>query len=93
MALKPTLLQLKAYSGHQLELLGEFTANVVHKDQSYGLPMIVADVGRVKNPALLGRNWLNVLRLDWSNVHQVGLASHRAVTSKSESLVSSQGKQ
>lgn len=73
--LKSTSLPLKAYSGHRLELLGEYSANVSHKGKTYELPMVVADVGSANQPVLLGRNWLNVLRLDRSSVHQVALDS------------------
>lgn len=71
--LHPTSMQLQAYSGHKINLLGEFKANVAHQGVNYQLPMIVTADQSGKRPVLLGRNWLEVLRLDWSTVHQVSM--------------------
>lgn len=67
--LKPTNIQLKTYSGEQLPLLGEIQVSVKYQTQEAQLPLIVA---KGDKPAVLfGRNWLERLRLDWSNIFKV----------------------
>lgn len=70
--LSPCNLQLKSYTGHQLELLGEFHAKVEHGGQTHQLPMVVVGIEDPRQPVLLGRNWLTQLKLDWNQVFQVG---------------------
>ena len=66
--LQPSKLQLRTYSGEQLPLLGELQVSVKYQSQGAQLPLIVAKGDR---PVLLGRNWLQKLRLDWSNIFKV----------------------
>ena len=53
--------QLKSYSGHEIPVLGEAKAQVSYGDQQVCLPVIVT---AGDGPALMGRNWLFVHRLD-----------------------------
>ena len=60
---------LKTYSGDKLHLVGEAEVRVCYDDdeQEYMLPLIVARVG-VKQPAILGRDWLQFIRLNWESL-------------------------
>ena len=60
--LTPAGLSLKSYSGDSIDVLGKINVPVQYDGQSELLPWYV--VGGDK-PALLGRNWLSRLRLDW----------------------------
>lgn len=71
-ALRPSQVVLKTYTGETLSVRGEFDVRVKYRDQLLTLPLVV--VGG-SGPALLGRNWLLKLRLDWpslgvAQVHQ-----------------------
>ncbi|XP_054260200.1 uncharacterized protein K02A2.6-like [Macrosteles quadrilineatus] len=70
--LRPTELQLKSYTGHPLDVLGEFKAAVSHEGKDYHLPVVVVGITDCRQPALLGRNWLHQLKLDWNRILQVG---------------------
>ena len=66
--LEPTVVKLKSYSGHELQVLGECTVHVDYQGQSKDLPLLI-DEGH--GPNLLGRNWLSHLRLDWNSIQQI----------------------
>ena len=57
--------KLKSYSG-----LGEAKVQVSYGDQLACLP-VIATAG--DGSALMGRNWLSVLRLDWKQIEQISL--------------------
>ena len=57
--------QLKTYTGEPLFVYGHFSAQVSYEDQSLPLKFVVA--GR-NEPSLLGRDWLQTLRLNWSTI-------------------------
>lgn len=63
--LEPTNVRLRTYSGDSLSVFGQFTARVRYQDQELPLLFVVAGVD---GPSLLGRNWLQLLRLDWSAI-------------------------
>ena len=59
---------LRTYSGHMIQPAGGVTVDVRHQEQSYTLPcLVVTGYG----PNLLGRDWLEHMKLDWSAVHRV----------------------
>ena len=67
--LKPSQAKLKGYAGHSIKVIGEVEVNVCHNGQQATLPLVVV---KGAGPNLLGRNWLDVLRLDWKEIHLVG---------------------
>lgn len=68
-ALEKTRVKLQTFTGEQIEIKGEAKVQIEHNGQSLKLPlMVVADHGA---PSLLGRDWLEVLRLDWNKVQKV----------------------
>ena len=60
--------QLKTFSGEEIPLVGQFHGSVQYENQELTLPVIVVTGNR---PALLGRNWLERLKLNWRNVFSV----------------------
>ena len=64
-----TNMKLWSYSEQQIELLGEVTVPILYNGNSYTLPFLVITKGR--KVALLGRNWLHTIRLDWKEIFAV----------------------
>ena len=59
---------LKTYSGERLKVVGEIEVNVEYENQSAKLILtVVAGDG----PSLLGRNWLQLIRLNWREIKVV----------------------
>ena len=71
--LAPAGLSLTSYSGDPIDVLGKINVPVEYDGQSEILPLIV--VGGDK-PALLGRNWLSRLKLDWGKIFAVRNNAH-----------------
>ncbi|XP_028403427.1 uncharacterized protein K02A2.6-like [Dendronephthya gigantea] len=62
--------KLRSYSGHEIPVLGEIDVGVVYGNQKAHLPVIVTNN---EGPVLLGRNWLSVLKLNWSQIKKVSV--------------------
>ena len=56
---------LKTYTGEPIPVRGETPVRVRYQDQECSLTLTVV---RGNGPSLLGRNWLEVLRLDWKTI-------------------------
>ena len=69
MELKDTATRLHTYTGESIAVRGSTVAQVVHCGQTLELPLIVS---AGDGPALLGRDWLSALRLDWKSIFSVG---------------------
>ena len=59
---------LNTYSGERLQVLGEVQLPVQYQGQSAKLTAFIV---KGNNPALLGRDWLTKLKLDWSRIFAV----------------------
>ena len=66
--LQKTETKLCTYLGEQLPVKGKVTCEVSYKGQTYTLPIVVL-TGEV--PTLLGRDWMQQIRLDWPTVFQI----------------------
>ena len=66
--LKPSLVNLRTYTGEAVTVLGTAEVEVVYKDQVNKLPLLVVDGN---GPTLLGRDWLACIKLDWSAINHV----------------------
>ena len=66
--LDPTTMSLKTYSGDKLALRGQFEVPVQYEGQRAKLPLVVVSG---EKPALLGRNWLKAIKLDWGSIFSV----------------------
>lgn len=76
---QPTKVTLRTYTGEQMTLKGQCEVAVVYKGQSMILLVVVVKDNGRRLPALLGRNWLEHLKLDWSAIGQV-TAEDRAMS-------------
>ena len=64
--LQPSDVVLTTYTGEAMEVLGEFPVTVKYGKQTpQGLRLVVI---RGDGPSLLGRNWLEKIRLDWRKI-------------------------
>ena len=66
--LRPSSAKLKTYTGEVIAVEGTINVNVVYKDQTAKVNLLVV---AGNGPSLMRRDWLKHLRLDWSQLHQV----------------------
>lgn len=59
---KASPIQLKSYTGQVIRVMGEAQVTVEYGDQVHKLKLVVVPG---KNSALLGRDWLSSIKLDW----------------------------
>ena len=77
--LRKTDMNLKSYSGDRIMLLGQCEIPVKYEESEFTLPLLVA---KGKRAALFGRNWLEVIPLNWRSIfHVVPSLSSDGVTS------------
>ena len=69
--LQSTGSSLTAYGGTSLPVVGSVTVDVTYGEQKVSLPLCVVDLEQYA-PPLLGRLWLQHLRLDWPQLLQRG---------------------
>lgn len=63
--LKPSLVKLKTYTGEPILPIGVMPVTVEYNDQCSKLDLYVV---QTEGPALIERNWLRKLRLDWKSI-------------------------
>ena len=63
--LEDSNVSLKAYSGHQVPIIGQTSVNVEFGGLQKSLPLVVA---KSNKEALLGRNWLGFIKPEWENL-------------------------
>ena len=63
--LKTSEVTLRTYTGELMDVKGEIDLDVQYDDQKKSLPLIVI---AGNGPILLGRNWLQHIRLDWKKL-------------------------
>ena len=64
-ALKPSTIRLHTYSGQQLVVLGTLKVKVKYEAQQVDLSVMVVEGS---GPSLLGRDWLEHLKLNWKKL-------------------------
>lgn len=64
--LKETTIRLQTYSKEPIVVLGTTDVQVAYEGQVVTLPLVIV---KGEAPTLLGRNWLNQLKLNWSKIH------------------------
>ena len=72
MSLKKSDVILRSYTGEVVPILGELSVCVCYDGRKHDLTVLVV---KGNKPSLLGRDWLNVIRLNWVNVFQVSSQS------------------
>ena len=60
--------KLCTYTGEEIQVLGSFSPTISYKGQQKVLPLLVV---KGDGPALLGRDWLSQLQLDWKEINFV----------------------
>lgn len=66
--LEKTSVRLKTYTGEELKPKGSIKVKVSYEGQVHQLPLLVLEGG---GPALLGRNWLEKIKVNWSHVNKL----------------------
>lgn len=66
--LKETSVVLQTYTGEKVKPKGEVEVKVAHNGQETQLPLLVVEGG---GQPLIGRNWLEKLRLNWTQIKQL----------------------
>ena len=64
-SLKSTRLKLVTYTGEPVDIKGEFDSLVEWESQKKQLPLLVV---AGSGPALVGRNWLRAIRMNWERI-------------------------
>ena len=67
--LKETTVKLQTYTGEPIRVCGSTVVQVEHNGQTTSLPLVITEGS---GPTLLGRNWLEALRLDWRTIFRIG---------------------
>ena len=82
--LRPSTLALSTYTGEKLDVKGTAKVTVRYGSQHAELDLtVVAGAG----PSLLGRDWLQVIKLDWNHLNQItSAASLQEVLAKHKSV-------
>ena len=65
-ALLPSSARLSTYTGEQISVLGAITVDVSYQHQQCQLQLLIVPG---TGPTLLGRDWLQCLRLDWARIN------------------------
>ena len=68
MSLQDTTVNLKTYTGTSLKVLGIMHVTVSYGQQSVKLPLLIIEG---TGATLMGRNWLEHIKLNWNNIHKV----------------------
>ena len=66
--LKASDAQLRTYTGERITVEGRISVKVTYENQEVTLDLLVA---AGEGPSLLGRDWLQHLKLNWSQLHHV----------------------
>ena len=77
---------LKTYSGETLKVKGMATVEVKVNQQTASLPVVILEGN---GPTLFGRNWLNHIRLKWSEICHIGFGVEEVIA-KYQNIFSAQ---
>ena len=64
--LQKTNLNLRTYTGERVSVLGNFNVEVDYNASMFNLPLLVV---KGSGPSLLGRNWLQEIKLNWQQIN------------------------
>ena len=80
-SLQKTTVKLRTYTEEPMSVLGEMQVDVTYQQSTHVLTLyVVQGIG----PTLLGRNWLQYIRLDWRSL---GIATVQEVPSPADALL------
>ena len=69
--LRKSEVKLKTYMAESMNIVGEFSVLVEYENKEYTLPLLVV---KGSGPALLGRNWLGQIKLNWHKIFHTSVA-------------------
>ena len=69
--LRESEVKLKTYTAESMNIVGEFSVLVEYENKEYTLPLLVV---KGSGPALLGRNWLGQIKLNWHKIFHTSVA-------------------
>ena len=78
--LTPSNVNLLTYTGEKLKVLGSLNVQVQYNSQCLTLPLLVV---QGTGPSLLGRNWLERIKFNWSEIHHL----HAPITSELDKVL------
>ena len=81
--LQPTDVTLRTYSGKELNILGSLTVKVEHNSQVSVLPLLVI---KGRGPSHFGRNWLERIKVNWSDVNHLQDSAVDRIVNKHKNL-------
>jgi len=87
--LKPSSTRLHTYTGHSVQVTGQFHVHFKYQDQSATLPLLVVEGS---GPSLFGRDWLTQVKLDWKKICSIRVSDSdlsQAVRSKMHTTIQS----
>ncbi|KAG8196928.1 hypothetical protein JTE90_027631 [Oedothorax gibbosus] len=64
---------LTTYQGEPLDVLGKIKVNVQDQGNMFQLPLVIVKGAKSLAFALIGRNWLEVLKLDWNKIFDINV--------------------
>ena len=64
--LQPSTARLFTYTGERMAVLGQITLHVSYQQQNHRLSILVVPGN---GPTLLGRDWLEKIKVDWQGIH------------------------
>ena len=67
--------KLQTYTGGEIPVLGSLVVEVEYTDQKERLPLLVVDC---EGPNIMGRDWLDKIKLDWKEIHYTVDQTHTA---------------
>ena len=76
--LQSTTAQLRTYTGEQIPILGILNITVCYCNQNVTVELLVV---KGDGPSLMGRDWLQKIKLDWRSLHQIQATHNSALES------------
>lgn len=65
LTLTPSSVVLKTYTGQTVTVCGQVIVSVSYQSEHFDLPLLVVET---TGPPLLGRNWLETIKLNWNSI-------------------------
>ena len=78
-SLLPTKVRLQSYSKSPIPVVGSTNVDIYYNGQRGQFPFIIVEG---KGPALLGRDWLSKISLDWRSINHIQSSSLQTVISR-----------
>ena len=66
--IKPSPIKLRTYTDDEVKIHGQIQVKVSYRDQAFTLPLLVVDGS---GPPLMGRDWLEFIKLDWASLFNI----------------------